>query len=171
MNLHKIVIAQPRKILSGLSGALDKAIAFAQSRDYDPNVFMNAKLAPDQFPLRRQVQSACDLAKFGVQRLVGREVPKHEDNEATIDELKARIASVLELLDSVDEGAVDVAIDAYVPLPFVEGKGLSVEDYIVTFLLPNFYFHSTSAYQILRHNGVQLGKLDFLVELPLRGPA
>jgi hypothetical protein len=124
-------------------------------------------LAPDQYPLVRQIQSVCDTAKFTPARLTGKEPPKHPDTEQTIDELRTRIRAVLELLDGFKPADFAGAETRHVELPWLQGKYLLGADYVRQLQLPNFYFHATLAYEILRHNGVPLGKTDFIGHLSL----
>ncbi|MEZ4466895.1 MAG: DUF1993 domain-containing protein [bacterium] len=157
--------------LTNLSADLDKAVAYAAEKKFDPAVLLNARLAPDQFNLMRQIQVACDNAKNGAARLADRSVPAHADNEATVAELQTRLKAVVELLGSFDEAAFAGADERVIALPYWGGRYMTGADYLVDYLVPNFYFHVTTAYSILRHNGVNLGKLDFLGRLPLRLPA
>lgn len=149
--------------LKNLDAILDKALADAEARKIDPAVFLASRLAPDMFPLLRQVQIACDFAKGPIARLAGIENPKFEDVETTIPELKARIAKTLAFVKSVPEaslaGAEDRDITIQAGSQTLEFKGLP---YLLGFALPNFYFHLGMAYAILRHNGVQVGKRDFI---------
>ena len=156
--------------LNALSGVLDKAAAFAAAKKIDPGVLAQWRLAPDMYPLTRQVQIACDQAKNGSARLAGVEPPKFEDNEATIDQLKARIAKTLDFVKSVDAKALDGAVDREITFPLgPTNKGhMKGDDYLTHFVLPNFYFHLTTAYVILRHCGVELGKRDFVGQIPIR---
>ena len=126
------------------------------------NVLASARLAPDQYPLTRQVQSSCDSAKFAAARLSGKEAPKHPDTETTVDELRARIKSCIAFLDTVSAADFKGAETKDVALPFLEGKLIKGADYVNQMALPNFYFHVTHAYAILRHNGVELGKMQFI---------
>jgi len=156
--------------LNALSGVLDKAAAFAAAKKLDPAVLPQWRLAPDMFPLARQVQVACDQAKNGAARLAGVEPPRYEDKEATIDELKARIAKTLAFVKTVDAKAIDAAGGREVTFPLgPTNKGhMKADDYLTHFVLPNFYFHLTAAYAILRHCGVEIGKRDFLGAIPLK---
>ena len=155
--------------LNALSVILDKAEAHAEAKKIDPTVLLNARLFPDMFPLTRQVQIACDQAKNGAARLAGLEPPKHEDNEKTFAELKARIAKALAYVKTLDAKAIDVATDRQVTFPLgPNNKGhMKGADYLNHFVLPNFYFHLTTAYDILRHCGLEVGKRDFLGAIPL----
>jgi hypothetical protein len=152
-------------MLRNLSHILDKADANAQARKFDPAVLMTARLAPDMLPFTRQVLIACDAAKNGVARISGVEAPKFEDNEASIAELKARIQKTLDYLATVPASAVDGTEDKEVTFPVGRDKTrtMTAQAYLLTWTLPNFFFHVTTAYAILRHNGVDLGKTDYLV--------
>jgi len=156
--------------LSALSGVLDKAAAFAAAKKLDPAVLPQYRLAPYMFTLARQVQVACDMAKNGGARLAGVEPPKFEDNEKTLDELKARIAKTLDYVKSLDAARIDAAAEREITFPLgPNNKGhMNGRDFLTHFVLPNFYFHLTAAYAILRHCGVELGKRDFLGAIPLR---
>jgi uncharacterized protein len=156
--------------LNALSGVLDKAAAFATAKKLDPSVLPLYRLAPDMFTLARQVQVACDQAKNGGSRLAGVEPPKFEDNEKTIDELKARIAKTLAHVKTLDAGKIDGAVDREITFPLgpVNKGAMKGSDYLNHFVLPNFYFHCTAAYAILRHCGVEIGKRDFLGAIPMK---
>ena len=155
--------------LNALSVILDKAEAHAEAKKIDPTVLLNARLFPDMFPLTRQVQIACDQAKNGAARLAGLEPPKHEDNEKTFAELKERIAKALAYVKTLDAKAIDAAADRQVTFPLgPNNKGhMKGADFLNHFVLPNFYFHLTTAYDILRHCGLEVGKRDFLGAIPL----
>jgi hypothetical protein len=150
-------------MLKNLSAILDKAAAHAEARKLDPLVLTAARLYPDMYPLSRQVQIACDTAKGAVARLAGAEVPKHEDTEQTFDELKARVAKTAAFIETFKPEQVDGTEDRTIELKLgrteVKWKGLQ---YLCGFALPNFYFHAATAYDILRHNGVELGKRDYI---------
>ena len=152
------------RMLGSLSHCLDKAAASAEARKFDPKVLVESRLAPDMLPLRSQVQIACDGAKFGVARLAGIEAPKFEDTETTLPELKARIARTLEFVQGVPAAKLEgsEARTIAVPRRHSEPLQLSGEDYLRQIALPNFFFHVTTAYALLRHNGVDLGKADYL---------
>jgi len=155
--------------LNALSANLDKGAAFAAAKKFDPSVLLQSRLAPDMFNLTRQVQVATDQARRGTARLAGVEAPSYEDNETTIDQLKARIAKTVAWLKTADPKAIDAAAEREVVLPLGSGKGhMRGDDYLNHFVLPNFYFHITAAYTIMRHLGVDLGKRDFLGTIPLR---
>ncbi len=170
MNIHDLAVKQPKKMLQNLAAWLDKAAAYAESKSFDAGVLLGARLAPDQFALVRQVQTACDNAKFMAARLTGQQAPSHPDDETTLEQLRARIASVVAYLDGFDDpAAFDGAAERRVTLRFLpEGAWVRGEDYLREFALPNFYFHVTTAYAILRHNGVGLGKIDYIGGMTLQ---
>jgi len=154
------------QFLPALSGCLDKAAAYAASKKVDPSVLLQARLFPDMFPLSRQVQLTADFAKGAMARLAGVEPPKYEDNETTLDQLKARIAKTLDFVKEFKPAQIDGSEDRDITLMLGgQSRSFKGENYLVGFALPNFFFHATTAYAILRHNGVELGKGDFM-----RGP-
>lgn len=161
-------VVQLKKMLHNLDARLGKAVDHAAAKGFDPNVLLSARLAPDQYALVRQVQAACDSAKLAAARLSGREVPRHEDNEASVAELRARISSVTELLGTFTEADFAGVDQRIVTLPFAPGMVIDAPDYLVEMALPNCYFHLCMAYAILRHNGVDLGKRDLIGSLNLR---
>src|SRR4051812_30359962 len=150
-------------ILRNLSTILDKAEAHCAAKKIEPSALTTYRLYPDMFPLTRQVQIACDSAKGAVARIAGVEIPKHEDTEQTFADLKARIAKTIDFLESVPASKVDGSEEKEVVLQMRSGerrfKGLQ---YLMGHAYPNFYFHVTTAYNILRHNGVEVGKADFI---------
>jgi len=150
------------RMLDNLSGILDKAAAHAEARKIDPAIFVNARLAPDMFPLSRQVQIATDMVKGCAARLAGIEVPSYEDNETTFSELQARIAKTKAFIESVSASQVDGSEERKITLKF-GSKELSFlgQAYLLDFVLPNVHFHLTTTYAILRHNGVEIGKKDY----------
>ena len=149
--------------LKNLSAILDKAQAHAEAKKIDPVVLTNFRLYPDMLPMKRQVQIACDSAKGAVARLAGVEVPKHEDTEETFAELKARIAKTIDFMETFKPAQVDGSEEKNIHLKLgqreVDFKGMQ---YLLGHALPNFYFHVVTAYDILRHNGVEIGKRDYL---------
>lgn len=151
-------------MLRNLSHILDKGEANAQARKFDPSVLANARLAPDMLPLTRQILIACDGAKLGVARISGVEAPKFEDNEATFPELKERIRKTLDYLETVPAAKMDGSEDKEITFPVGRDKTrtMTAQAYLTTWVVPNFFFHVTTAYAILRHNGVDLGKPDYL---------
>jgi hypothetical protein len=166
--LYEATVPQFRKMLSNADKWIDKAVDHAKKKSFDPNVFVTSRLAPDQYPLVRQIQSMCDGAKFACARLSAKEAPKHPDTEQTIDELKARIKTVLAYLETFKAEDFANAETRLIDLPFLEGKSLTGTDYINEMVIPNFYFHVVTTYAILRHNGVDLGKMDFIGSLRLK---
>ena len=152
--------------LTNLSAVLDKAAAHAAAKKFDPAALAQSRLYPDMYPLVRQVQIACDTAKGAAARLAGIEVPKHEDNEATLAELKARIAKTVDFLKSVNRDRLKDAESRDIEIKFPNGSwkftGIA---YLADFVLPNFYFHVSMVYALLRKGGVEIGKGDFLGEL------
>lgn len=155
-----------RTALSNLYHCLVKADANAVARRFDPNVLVGVRLAPDMLPLASQVRIACDAAKYGAARLGGLSAPRHEDNETTLDQLKARIASTLDWLSTVPPEAIDGSEERDITFPVGRDgttRTMKGEAYLKHWALPNLFFHVTTAYALLRHNGVDLGKADYLV--------
>lgn len=149
--------------LGNLSAILEKGAASASARKFDSAVLVNSRLAPDMLPLSKQVQIACDVAKNSIARLAGLEPPRFEDNEKTMEELKARIAKTIDYLQSVAPAALEGSEDRDIKVPAgertLEFKGLA---FLQRWAIPNVFFHVTTAYNILRHNGVEIGKRDYL---------
>jgi hypothetical protein len=158
------------KMLHNLSTLLDKAQAFAEGKKIDSEVLLNSRLSPDMFPLIRQVQIACDSVKLGASRLSGKEAPVNDDKEKTIPELKARIESTLGFVTSLKEADFKGWEERKISQPRWEGKWLTGHDYFQQHVIPNVYFHITTAYAILRHNGVDIGKKNYLGEMPYKMP-
>ena len=159
--LYDLTVPVFTRALNALSGLLDKAVAHAGEVGAD--ALLSNRLAPDMHPLSKQVQIACDGAKLCVARLSGAEAPVNEDVETTIAELKARIAATLEWIGSVPREAIDGQEDREVVLKFPGGEWpFKGQGYVIGFALPNFFFHVTTAYGLLRQAGVPLGKRDFL---------
>jgi len=151
------------RMLRNLSAILDKAQAHCEAKKIEPAAITSARLYPDMFPLTRQVQIACDTAKGAVARLAGVDIPKHEDSEQTFAELKARIAKTIDFIESLKAAQIDGTESREVVLKLRSGdRKFSGLSYLLDFANPNFYFHVTTAYNILRHNGVEVGKWDFL---------
>jgi len=165
MTISMYKASAPRFVntLTNLSAILDKAQAHAEAKKIDPVALINFRLYPDMFPMKRQVQIACDTAKGAVARLAGVEIPKHEDTEETFAELKARIAKTIAFIETIKPAQIDGSEDKNIHLKLgpreVDYKGMQ---YLLGFVLPNFYFHVTTAYDILRHNGVELAKRDYI---------
>jgi hypothetical protein len=168
--MYHAIFSEMKKQLAQLDKWLDAAAADAKARSYDPNVFAGLRLAPDQFAFARQVQATCDTAKMAASRLTGKEAPAQADTEKTLEELQARVRSVIAYLDGFSAKDFEGAATRVVTQPRWEGKVMSGADYFVEHAVPNFYFHLTHAYAILRHNGVNLGKRDYLGALSLRAP-
>lgn len=155
--------------LNALSVLLDKAAAYAEAKRIDPAALLNTRLFPDMFGFARQVQSTCDQAKNASARLAGIDPPGYEDNEKTIAELKARIAKTIAFVKTLDANRIDASADREITFPLGPNKGhMKGADYLNHFALPNFYFHLTTAYDILRHCGVEIGKRDFIGTIPMR---
>ncbi|UVE17583.1 DUF1993 domain-containing protein [Pseudomonas sp. LS44] len=163
ISMHQLSIPVFERMLGNLSAIIAKAAAHAEARKIDPAVFVNARLAPDMFPFSRQVQIACDAAKGAGARLAGVEVPSHPDTESSFAELQERIAKTQTFLSSLSPAQFDGSEARRISLKLrdreVEFQGL---DFLTQFALPNFYFHISTAYAILRHNGVDIGKRDYL---------
>lgn len=162
-SLYQVSIPVFIRILSNLSTLLDKGAAHAEAKKYDPSVLVNARLAPDMFALARQIQVASDSAKGLAARLAGVEVPSWPDEEKTIAELQARIAKTIDYLKSFKPEQIDGQEERTVTMKAGPNeysfKGI---DFLLGFAIPNFFFHVTTAYNILRHNGVDVGKMDYL---------
>jgi uncharacterized protein len=150
--------------LRNLAHLLDKGEAHAAARKIDPAALTTYRLAPDMLPFTRQILIACDAAKYAVARIAGAEAPKFEDNEATFPELKARVQKTLDYLASVEPGTLDGTEDKDITFPVGRDKTrtMKAESYLKHWAIPNFFFHVTTAYAILRHNGVEIGKADYL---------
>jgi len=163
ISMHQASAPRFANTLKNLSAILDKAQAHADAKKLDPKVFASARLFPDMFPMARQVQAACDAAKGAVARLAGVAIPAHEDTEQTFEELKARIAKTIAFIQTVQPAQIDGSEEREVVLKMRSGevkfKGMQ---YLLGHALPNFYFHVTTAYNILRHNGVEVGKRDYI---------
>jgi len=161
--MHALSVDVFTNSLTNLSWILEKAAASAASRKIEPAVLLNSRLAPDMFPLTRQVQIACDIAKNSVARLAGQEPPRFEDNETTIEQLRARIARTVDYMSGLPASAFAGAETRELKVPMrertLEFRGL---DFLQRWAIPNVFFHVTTAYNILRHNGVELGKNDYL---------
>ncbi len=156
--------------LNALSSILDKAAAYASAKKIDPTVLLHTRLFPNMFDLARQVQVAADNAKNGSARLAGVDPPRYEDNETTIDQLKARLAKTVAYLKTLDRKEIDSSADHDITFPLGPTKKghMKGDDYLNHFLLPNFHFHVTAAYAVLRHYGVDLGKSDYLGATPVK---
>ncbi len=166
--LFEMTVPRFTHMLHNLNLILEKGAKYAEAKKFDGSVLVNARLAPDQFPLARQVQIACDTAKLCASRLSGKEAPVNDDKEATIPELQARITSTLRYLEGFSPKDFADAKDRRITQPRWEGKWLTGEEYALCHAIPNLYFHVTTAYSILRHNGVDVGKKDYLGALPYK---
>jgi len=164
MSMYAASIPVFQNTLRNLVHLLDKGEASAQARGFDPSALTTYRLAPDMLPFTKQVQIACDAAKLCAARISGVDAPKFEDNEATFAELKDRVQETLAYLETVPASAVDGAEDKQITFPVGRDKTrtMSAQTYLTTWALPNFFFHVTTTYAILRHNGVDLGKADYL---------
>jgi uncharacterized protein len=163
MSMYRASVPVFLQILPCLSAILDKTAAHAAAKKIDPQVFFDARLYPDMFPLSRQVQVATDFAKGACARLAGVEPPKYADTEKTIDELKARIAKTVDFIREFKPAQIDGSEERDISLVLGgQPQKFKGENYLIELVLPNFFFHVTTAYAILRHNGVELGKQDFM---------
>ena len=161
------VIAQCTQSLKNLEACLDKADRYAAAKKFEVGVLMTSRLAPDMQPFTYQVQSACDYVKAAAAWLSGQTPPRHEDNEQTIDELRARIQKTVAFAESVKEAQYADASKSKVKLSWAPGKVIGGQDYLLQMTIPNTFFHIAMAYAILRHNGVDVGKMDFLGSINL----
>lgn len=163
LTMYSAFIPVAIRTLQNLSAILAKGAAHCEARKIDPNAFLSARLYPDMFPLSRQVQIASDTAKGAAARLAGIEIPRYEDNETTFAELQARLDKTVAFLKTIQPAQIDGKEDADIVLSFptrtFEFKG---QAYLTGWVLPNLYFHTTTAYALLRHGGVELGKADYL---------
>jgi hypothetical protein len=167
---YDLTIVQFTKMLGNLREILNKAAAHAEAKKFDVNVLLNSRLAPDQFNFTRQIQITCDTAKLGVARLTGKTdtVPVHADIETSLAELQARIQSVQDYLASFSTADFANSDSIKVTNPRWDGKHLLGHEFLIQHVIPNFYFHFTTAYAILRHNGVDIGKKDYLGAMPYK---
>jgi len=165
---HNDAIRLFAKTLQNLERWMDKAAEHASARSFEVDVLAQARLAPDAFDFGRQVQSACDQAKYAAAYLGGKQPPSHPDTEKTFAELRQRIQKCLSFLETVRPDDLAGGEDRKVAPPWLGGKWLRGDDYLVHLALPNFFFHVTMAYAILRHNGVSLGKMDYIGSMPVK---
>jgi hypothetical protein len=162
MNTHRVV-KQFARTLRNLDAVLDKATKHAEARKFDVNNFCSARLFPDMLPFVAQIRIACDHAKSVAANLSGKQAPKHEDTETTMAELRGRIAKCLDYLDTFTAADFEATkADTLIRLPNRPGKALPAEEYLYSRQIPNFFFHVTTAYDLLRHGGVEIGKSDYL---------
>jgi hypothetical protein len=161
---------QMKKMLGQVDKWLEATAAFAKTKSIDPNVFLGFRLSPDQFAFARQVQVACDTAKVSAARLSGKEAPTHADTEQTVEELRTRVKTVITYLDGFSAKDFEGAAARVITQPRWEGKVMTGADYFLEHAVPNFFFHITHVYAILRHNGVTIGKRDYLGTLTQKMP-
>jgi hypothetical protein len=164
ISMHTMAIDTFVPMLRSLSEILDKGAAHASARKLDPAALVNARLAPDMYPLAKQVQQACDHAKNSTARLMGLEPPPFEDNEQTLDELKGRIAKTIDYLQKARAAAFEGAEDRELRIPLPNNLQLEMTgvQFLRDWTLPHFYFHVVTAYDIIRHSGVDIGKRDYM---------
>ena len=163
ISMHSASVPIFVRMLGNLTTWLDKAESHAAARKFDTSVYLSARIAPDMLPFTNQIQIACDAVKFGIARLSGVEAPKFADDEASLADLRTRVRKTIDFIQSVPAAQIDGTEAKDVVVPRRDGSmTLKGETYLKTFVLPNFFFHVTTAYALLRHNGVELGKADFL---------
>ena len=155
-------VNQFARMLQNLDRWLEAGRAFAEKKKFEPDVLALSRLAPDQYELIRQVQAACDQAKFAAAYLSGQKAPSHPDTEKTLAELQTRIKTCRQYVESVKASEYAGAAERKVSPPWLQGKYFKAADYLAQVAIPNFYFHVTMVYAILRHNGVELGKMDYI---------
>lgn len=166
MNAHA-QIKQFSRMLKNLDTWIEDAILHARTRSFDPEVLVHMRLAPDMYPFVKQVQASCDAAKFAAAYLTATKPPVHPDTETTIEQIRARIKTCTDYLDGFSEGDFAGAGERRVSPPWLGGKWLTGDEYLLEASVPNFHFHVVTAYDILRHNGVPLGKIRFIGSLSL----
>jgi len=164
ISMHAVSVPIFVRMLSNMLGWLDKAEAHAKTKKFDPNNYLGLRLAPDMLPFSRQIQIASDTTKTCVARLAGLEPPKWADDEATLDELRARIKKTIEYAQSIPAAKIDGSEAREIVMPMGPGRTMTFtgEAFLRGFSLPNFFFHATMTYALLRHGGVELGKMDYL---------
>lgn len=166
--MYYLAIRQFARSLKNLDVILGKAVSYAEARKFDVNNFVALRLFPDMLPLAAQVRIATDMAKAAAANLGGKEAPKFEDNEQTVEELRARVRRCITFLESFSESDFqNVNAKTIVKIPFPAGKALYAEEYLFGRQIPNFFFHVTTAYNLLRQGGVEVGKLDYIGALDL----
>jgi hypothetical protein len=163
LSMHQASVPMIKTLLTAFSAVLDKGAAFAEAKKIDPSVLVSARLAPDMLPLSRQVQIATDIARRGAARLAGQEAPSYADDETSFDTLKARIAKTLDYIEQIPAAQMAGSEDKQITIKMGgEDVTMTGQRYLVGFVIPNVVFHCTTGYNILRHNGVDIGKRDFL---------
>lgn len=170
MSLYPEIVPQLIKMLGNINTWLDEAETYATERGFDANNYLTARLYPDMLPLTRQIQMSCDTAKFVGSRLSTAEAPKNPDTETTIEELRARIAGTIAFLKGIDPSEFTVEPGDVLKLPMLRGGTCTAVDYLREFAIPNFYFHASQIYALLRMQGVQLGKRTFLGSMNVKMP-
>ena len=167
LSLHQASVGAFQVALNAFLVILDKAAAHAEAKKFDPSVYSHLRIRPDMLAFPRQVQIFCDNAKNASARLAGVEAPRYEDTETTLADLQARIRKTLDFLATLDPAAIDAGATRDIVFPIGPNKmQMRGADYLVHFVLPNFYFHNTTAYDLLRYAGVEVGKRDFLGAVP-----
>ncbi len=163
ISMHSASVPIFVRMLGNMNTWLDKAEAHAKEKKFESSVYLSARLAPDMLPFTAQIQIACDAAKFCMSRISGVEAPKFEDNEATLADLRERVRKTIDYVSSVPADAIDGTDAKDITVPRRAGPmTMKGETYLKQFVLPNFFFHVTTVYALLRHNGVDLGKADYL---------
>jgi uncharacterized protein len=163
ISMYEASIPHFVRMLGNLSAILDKVIAHAQTKNIDESVFINARLAPDMYPLSQQIQIATYMTRACAARLAGLEVPSYENNETTFSDFKARIAETITFLEGIDSELIDNSYDQTITIKMGEWEVVYTgQVYLLDVIIPHFYFHVTTAYAILRHHGVELGKKDYI---------
>jgi uncharacterized protein len=166
--MYHLAIRQFARSLKNLDAMLGKAVTYAETRKFDVNNFVSMRLFPDMLPLANQVRIATDMAKAAAANLGGKDAPKFEDDEKTVEELRGRLRKCIGFLESFTPADFEkVNAKTIVKIPFPQGKALHAEEYLFGRQIPNFYFHLTTAYDLLRHGGVEIGKADFIGPLEL----
>ena len=166
--IFELTIPQFTKMLENLTAILEKAAAHADVKKFEIDVLLQSRLAPDQFNLIRQIQITCDTAKLCASRLTTKEAPVHADTEKTLPELKSRIESTVNYLKTFSPKDFAEASKRHITQPRWEGQYITGEEFVLNHAIPNFYFHLSTAYAILRHNGVEIGKKDYLGKMPYK---
>lgn len=163
VSLYDIAVPSFTKHLEALDAIIDKAVAYAEAKKIDPNALLDARLYPDMYTFKKQVQSACDFAKLSVARLSGIQAPVHDDSEKTFADLKSRIADTMAVLAAAKPDAMEAAAESEIAIKAGPRElKFTGKEYLLHFALPNFYFHAATAYGIMRHNGLDIGKRDFM---------
>lgn len=165
------LVMQMKKHLGQIDVWFEKAAAFATEKKFDPNNYLAFRLAPDQYAFARQVQLVCGTALQGVSRLTGKDAPAIGDDQKTFDDLRAAVKTTVRFFDGVTAKDFEGAASRTITQPRWEGKTMTGHDWFVEHCTPNFFFHLAHTYAILRHNGVPLGKRDYLGQLTQRAPA